>query len=385
MKVLLITQHNPFGTKGGGQLASHAYLRAFADCFNGNLDLICADLVRTYPDHDDPQIKLNQIIYAPDRTKLQKFTAVFTGYLNRYIEFTRHYIKHHHSDYKVVVFDQNGIAGPLVKYAKSYGLKAITIHHNLEREYFADNTHGLYRRLFLPHVIKWEKIAYRHSDVNLYLTEQDKIAFGKCYGETNAQNIVLGTFEYNDYQAPQIKDVESKSYLTFAITGSMCNYQTVDGVKFFFDSLYEHLPQECNVIIAGRDPNPYIIEECSKRTNVTLVSNPSDMNTIIQQADVYICPTRIGGGLKLRVMDGLRNGLPVILHSCSARGFDMFYNQECFKVYNDGIEFKDSVSYIMEYLKAHTDFRSRVQEIYKNNFSYASGLKRIEEIVKIVM
>ena len=88
----------------------------------------------------------------------------------------------------------------------------------------------------------------------------------------------------------------------------------------------ESLPNGSEVIISGRNPDQRIIDTCSKISNVRLIPNPKDMSDIIRMADIYICPTRLGGGLKLRIMDGLRLGLPIITHSCSARGYDVFKN-----------------------------------------------------------
>ena len=62
------------------------------------------------------------------------------------------------------------------------------------------------------------------------------------------------------------------------------------------------------MIIAGRNPAAILIEKCKCLPNVTLIPNPENMQDILMQGDVYICPTRLGGGLILRIMDGLRLG-----------------------------------------------------------------------------
>ena len=375
--ILYICYHNPFGTKGGGAMASHAYLRAFTEICDGNLDLVCSSELKDVVSND---IKCRNIYFAPDRTKYKKIASVFTGHMNRYVQMTRRLL--YINNYDTVVFDQSNISGPLVKLANKLGLRTITIHHNYEKEYFSDNNKGLYKILFLRHVVKWEKIAYRNSTLNLFLTMQDLKTFSKVYGNNiGGKCAVIGAFEYGDYVEPRFYP-RPNNQLTFAITGSLGNTQTTDAISYFFTELYLYMPVGCKIIVAGRNPSDKVVELCGEYKNVELIPNPNDMNEIVSQADIYICATRIGGGLKLRVMDGLKNGLPVITHSCSARGFDAFYNQPIFKVFNTPLEFKSHLLELVSLFRDGAIKKESVIAIYKDNFSYTAGVNRLKEIMK---
>ena len=376
--VLYICYHNPFGTRGGGSMASHAYLRAFCEIYNGQLDLICSSAVK---DEVSKDIKCRDILFVNERSIKDKMLSIFTGYMNRYVSFTKNWLKRNHHQYDMVVFDHSNIAGTLVKMANNLGLKTVTIHHNYEKEYFRDNNHGLYRMLFLHHVIRLERIAYKESLLNLFLTKQDLHMFNDVYGISNGHSEVLGAFEYENYSIPEGCPKKDDD-LTFIITGSLGNYQTEDAVSYFFKDLYGYLPADCRVIIAGRNPSRKVIECCQKHSNVKLIPNPDNMNDVISMATIYICPTRIGGGLKLRVMDGLKNGLPVITHVCSARGFDAFEKEQIFKSFSTPQEFKTGLSELIDLSKTGLYSKERVQNIYKKHFSFESGKDRLRQIVK---
>lgn len=374
--------HNPFEKKGGGAMASHAYLRAFSDFCDGNIDVVVADTCKkTIELEPDKNIRYNKVYFAPERTNTQKILSVFNGYMNRYVTYVKELIKDNKYKYKSVVFDHNGIAGPLIDYFKNLNIKTITIHHNCEVEYFGDNNKGVYKYLFLHHVERWEKKSFIKSDVNLFLTRQDKLTFNKRYGKEWGISYTIGTFEFKNYEKPLCSYNKKNKNITFIITGSLGNFQTIDAISFFFDSLYEKMPDDCEIIIAGRNPNPLIVQLCERHSNVKLVPNPIDMNEIVSQADIYICATRIGGGLKLRVMDGLKLGLPVITHECSARGFDAFYDNCFFKKFSTPEEFSDGLNALIELCKAGTYSKEKIQSIYEVNFSYQSGLNRLRYIM----
>lgn len=380
MKILYICYNNPFGNSGGGTMASHAYLRACCDVADGQLDLICSSALEgTY----DGSMNIKKIYYAPDRSKLQRIMSPITGYMNRYVDYVKKILKKHKDLYEIIVFDHSSIAGTLVEYVNKLGLKTVTIHHNYEKEYFEDNYHGIYKAIFLPHVIRWEKLAYRYSSLNLFLTAQDMKTFFNVYGYSNGVNNLIGAYEFYDYTDNSIMNVRSPELpLTFVITGSLCDYQTIDAIKYFFAELYCYLPIGCKVLIAGRNPDIVVQTLCSTHSNVELISNPTNMNSVLANADVYLCTTRLGGGLKLRVMDGLKNGLPVITHSCSSRGFDVFYGLNIFKVFSNPEEFRNSIIEIISDIDKGVMDRLAVKRIYKENFSYDAGLNRMRTIFK---
>lgn len=374
-KIVYISLHNPFGKTGGGALASKSYLNAFCKLSEGNIDLI------TCKEDTGPERELISTINAPQRNLISKACSVFTGYMNRYVEFVKQWLYEHHNNYSTIVFDHSGIGGPLVKLANNLGLQTITIHHNYEREYFYDNSSFLYRVLYLHHVVKWEKTAYKHSKLNLFLTNSDLCKFREVYGSSNAINKVIGTFEPKPVTPPVIKECAGSGKKTIAITGSLQAYQTEDAIKYFFNKLYPLLPPNINIIIAGRNPSNKLINICQSYNNVKLIPNPDNMNDVISQCDIYVCATRIGGGLKLRVMDGLRCGKPIITHSCSARGFEMYYDTPFFKVFTSPKEFKEHVLFVLDKIN-HSPYDPKViQKQFQQYFSFESGYKRLQEFM----
>lgn len=360
-------------------MASHAYLRAFADVFQGNVDLVVADTAKG----TDENIVLGEVYPVAERSKVSKLLSVFTGQMHRYSGFVRKLLRENPDKYTHVVFDHSCIAGTLIREAKKHGLNTITIHHNHEKEYYNDNTGFPRRVLFLHHVVGNERRAYKLSDLNLFLTGHDLNTFERVYGLPQGVNYVLGTFEYQDY-IRQTVNVGKDPLLTFSITGSLCTHQGMDGLRYFFSELYPSLPKNCKVIVSGRNPTQELRNLCGSYGNVELVPNPDNMSEVINRSDVYICPTRIGGGLKLRVMDGLRLGLPVITHVCSARGYDAFFDTGCFEVFSTPSGFEKSLDKIIGNIESGNLSKAHVQEIYKDVFSFDAGRQRLSMIMSNV-
>lgn len=376
MKVLYICHHNPFGSIGGGCLASHAYLRAFCEISEGNLDLICSDSLENQNKDD---IHCSSIFYVPPRNIFAKILSVYTGEMTRYVSYTKKLInsgKH----YDFVVFDHSCISGHLVEFFNKRNIKTITIHHNYEPEYFEANARLLERLFFSYHVKRLEKIAYLESSANFFLTQADMAKFNESYGLTKSMNSLSGGFLYEciDNVLPT---KNKRSSLTFVITGSFDCRQSFDGIKFFFSDLYDLLPVGSKVIIAGKSNSNFLKNITSNHKNVMLFENPSDVESIVRDGDIYICPTRMGGGMKFRIMDGLKCGLPIISHVNSSRGYEVLFNTPLFRSFSDKVSFSQcvelAISDLCRFDGLITQWRSSLEF-----FSYESGVKRISKIVE---
>lgn len=374
MNILFITKDDPFKF-GGGSFATRAYLKAFSDLCDGNITVVLPSECKI-----DSAIRVKQYIRVRPRSFLNRIAFVFTGHLHRNIKTVKNLLKKSYSEYDLCVFNNCKVSTGLIDVVRHYNIRTTTIHHNVEPEYVRDNTRNfIIRSILLYHVRRAEKKSYALSDYNLFLTNQDKDFFHDHYPKNNSINEVLGVFEFNSLPVVKPKIVNQR-HIVFAITGSLCTIQGVDGVKYFFKNLYQYLPENCEVVISGRTPTKEIMDICDCYPNVKLIPNPYDMSSIIEKADIYICPTRLGGGLKLRVMDGLRLGIPVITHSCSARGYDNFYDSPFFKTFETKNEFKIGIEQLICYIESQCFSRINVRELYAQLFSYDAGLNRLEAI-----
>lgn len=85
-----------------------------------------------------------------------------------------------------------------------------------------------------------------------------------------------------------------------------------------------------------------------------------------------------GSGVKLRVMDGLRLGLPVLCHENSANGYETIMKAGYMFTYHDVLSFESSYSKLI-----HTKFEKKnIYESYRQTFSFEAGVKRLRDILK---
>lgn len=376
MKILYILKHNPWGI-GGGCYACRNYLELFSEIFKGmHIDvLICSEYLK-----NAKQIDFTNCRFIPvaSRTRLEKYMSPLTGVLHRHNGVAKRMIAE--NDYDYCIFDHNSIAGSLVDDCRKAGIKTIVLNHNCEQEYFRDNNSRMKNLLLLPVVRRNERHSYKECDYNIFLTEEDKTMFKKLYGSSETTSIVGGCF-LRKGEKINVEDGRpfDKENPKIVISGTMGNVQNLDGINYFLDELYRFVPENMSIVLTGRNPSVELKEKGAQYNNIRIIENPENILDIVGQCDIFVCPTRLGGGMKLRIIDGLRCGLPVIAHKVSARGYTHFMKNGIVRQFESPEGFKDCLE------KTLADIKSKRLDMHKIKseadifFSFNTALERIKK------
>lgn len=373
--VLIVTHHYLNGV-GGGVFASRAYINALSYIYE-NITLLCpakeTDDVSSFCINN----KINIIPVISKETKLKKILNLCIGKINRYHGIFESTIST--NKYDLVVFDNSRASSGLITIAHQYVSKIITIHHNYEYDYVKDNMTGFVKYLLLYWTKKYEKIAILESDLNITLTEYDKSRLNLIYNSENKAKIEnIGCFEYvkKESERPQPQPQPQPCFL---ITGNLGAKQTIDSLHQWIDNYYPILRQVCpnyKLIIAGKNPSEKLIYKC-QILGVKIIPSPISMSEILQSSKYYICPISKGGGVKLRVMDGLREGLPVVCHEVSTRGYEPMVERGYVIQYEDIKSFEIALKRI---LTLSYD-RDEIISTYNKYYSFESGVRKLRKVL----
>lgn len=377
MKILYILKHNPWGI-GGGCYACRNYMDAFIDVFHGaDFDFcICEEYLK---DRDTDYPENVRFIGVKPRTTIEKILSPISAILHRHQNIAKEMIKHGRYDY--CLFDHNSIAGSLVSTCKKNGIKTIVLNHNCEQEYFRDNNSRTKNYLLLPTVRKNEKKSYQECTYNIFLTKEDELTFNKLYGHSNTKSVVGGCFLK---KGEEINVNENKEYnkgrLKIVISGTMGNVQNLDGINYFLDELYPMLPDNIDVVMTGKNPPDSLIRKVEPFSNIEIIANPENILEIVGECDIFLCPTRLGGGMKLRVMDGFRCGLPVIAHKISARGYSEFIKERYLWAYKNKEDFINALNSIVKCIEDGVFEPQHIQHSAMKNFSFKERINTLKHI-----
>ncbi len=354
-KLLFITRHY-LSDNNGGANATKGFIHAFSS--------LSKHMTVIYPEHegqDSHQYVPEKCQLLPcydHRSRIRKGLDIYRGRLHRLTDFVHNHLRTNH--YTTIVLDHSLTAAGIIRTLAHTKARIITIHHNVERDYLRDNLPPLsYRIPMIYYSRQAERDALLLSDVNLTLTHTDASTFKAWFPDKDLNLHTIGIGEYRGlpsktFSPPHIPPTR------FVISGSLGFKQSLYPILTFLKEYYPILKAEIPTVsltIAGRGVTSQLIKATQGLDNVYIFPDPQDLSEIVRQSDIYLCPINTGSGIKLRIMDGLKEGMPIISHEVSTRGYEPLVEQGIIHQYNDFESFRIA-------LKQVANTRMEPQQIY---------------------
>jgi glycosyltransferase involved in cell wall biosynthesis len=121
----------------------------------------------------------------------------------------------------------------------------------------------------------------------------------------------------------------------------------VDALRFFVEDVLPLLvgtvPDVRLVVTGGAPPAEVVALESP---HVTVVGHVPDLSSAFAHARVVIVPTRVGAGVKLKTIDALQHGVPVVATTVGAEGVD-YGDAQCVAVHDDPQGFARAVATLL--------------------------------------
>jgi glycosyltransferase involved in cell wall biosynthesis len=123
-------------------------------------------------------------------------------------------------------------------------------------------------------------------------------------------------------KAPQFDDSEQ----TVAYLGTLSWQPNIDGLMRFvtqvFPVVHERLP-DCRLVVGGRGAPSKLVKLLNRSRGVEFIGNVTEPETVYRRARLMVEATRTGGGTKLKVLNALARGIPVVASPEAAEGLSV--------------------------------------------------------------
>lgn len=358
---------------GGGSFCVQAYIEAILAIYPGKVDVM-------HPQEAHIRDERYTTIDVPKRSKWQAIRGVIQGRFHRGSAYVLEHIQTHPDMYETVVLNTGLFAGGIIKKLQKF-VRIVILHHNHEPEYRMASRSALTLFGHTTALVKyWEKKGYMGADINLFLTHSDCCTFEQEYGR-RPNNHIVGVFEPT-YQKQSLDNICSTktAVVTCALGDKQNQNSLMQFIQHYMPVFMRTLP-DWRVALMGRNPSEQLISAAQETQNMDIVPNPENIRSLAADCSIYLCPMDAGGGLKLRIMDGLRAGQPIILHERSARGYDILRDKPYLKTYTNTENFTEALVAICDYISSEAYSRQHIQEEYYSIFGLDQGINRLKEIL----
>jgi polysaccharide biosynthesis protein PslH len=200
------------------------------------------------------------------------------------------------------------------------------------------------------YTIKWERIFWRRAKICVTLTVEDKIAMKRLEPDINIKLIPDGIDHLKDNCAPKIQTDILNSQISRApgsrilFVGNFAYEPNIDAALYFSNQIFPLVLQavpDAKFFIVGNGPPPQILSLRSNK-QIVVTGYVESVIPFYRMADVVVCPLRIGGGIKVKVLEALHAGKAIVSTPIGAQGLSSNTRQSL-AVASDVTHFAQSV------------------------------------------
>jgi len=213
--------------------------------------------------------------------------------------------------------------------------KAILDHHNIESDMMlrrAANEQNLLKKLYFWQEGKklqyYERVVCTTADLNITCSELDSEKLMQLAPSAKATTIPNGV-DINYFNCAQNRNY-SLTTPTFIFAGRLSAYTNKMAAHYIAFKLWPELKKQfpgSTFLIIGSDPQKELLALDRSDPNFIVTGYVDDVRDYLEKADLYICPITDGGGTKLKVLDALASGIPLIADPIACEGINVENNK----------------------------------------------------------
>lgn len=235
-------------------------------------------------------------------------------YSNRYVQTVKSLLSKR--SYDLIILEHSSQLSWLKSAIAGHG-KVAVLAHNLEHEIYLErlrNTSSalakwVYQRE--ARLVKQIEHELAATSREIWaLTQHDADYFAKLE-KTDAVRV----FELPTSATKPVNPTHLKTH-DIGMIGSWIWKPNADGLRYFFDQVYPHLPPHLSIRVAGRGAEWL----SGKYANVQYLGFVPNAEKFLAEARVVAIPSIRGGGTQLKTLEAIGLGLPVVATPFALRG-----------------------------------------------------------------
>lgn len=164
--------------------------------------------------------------------------------------------------------------------------------------------------------------------------------------------------------------------------GTMSWPPNSDAVVHFADCIYPAIKQkvpEAQFQVVGANP-PAAVSHLARDPSIQVTGFVEDLAPFCENAAVFVVPLRIGSGIRVKILDAMAMGLPVVTTSIGCEGIAL-RDQEDAIIADDPEEFAEAVIGLLRDPEERARLGSSGRRLVEDEYSWPPILSRLDRVL----
>jgi len=237
---------------------------------------------------------------------------------------------------------------------------------------------------FMRSALKLDAVRQKQWQIKMWETAQgcavvsnfDRELMSKLVPSKHAYVIPNGvdlghyTFEQMDHRVrSQIVFVGNFRYAANTIA-------VIDFTRNILPIIRKSMPTT-KLLVVGNDP-PAQLRRLANGDSVTIVGRVTDIRPYLHSSSVFVCPLSVGSGTRLKLLEAMATGTPIVSTRLGCEGLDVTHRQHLMLAESNE-EFAANVIEVLENQPLATSLAWNSRLLVEHFYTWENSMQRLEE------
>lgn len=206
---------------------------------------------------------------------------------------------------------------------------SLVVAHNVESHIWqrlADNEPSRLKRAYIRHQHRkfaaFERWAYSSASTTVAVSESDAGCIRRDFAGRNV-TVVDNGVDVAFFQPGRPADRDPFRVLFLGSLDWRPNIDAVDQLLTDIVPTVRAVEPRFRLTLVGRQPSPALRQRVAQTPGVELFADVADVRPYLHGAGMLAVPLRIGGGSRLKILEALATGLPVVTSTVGVEGLHL--------------------------------------------------------------
>ncbi len=225
---------------------------------------------------------------------------------------------------------------------------------------------------------KYEFPIYSSADRLLTMTVEDKLDLMKY---SQALNIdVIPTGISNRSINHENRSAREQIILLTGFFGDIAN---ADAAEWFLTKIWPKLRNDnpkLKFYIVGEAPPKSLQKIAKYDERVKITGYVEDLQKYLQMAQIFVCPVRLGAGIRPKCIEAMASGLPIVSTSLGMHGLPAENGRNCFIADTPELMI-DSIEWLLRDERLRDSMSKKAQEVIELRYNEDHIMKNLERVL----
>lgn len=238
---------------------------------------------------------------------------------------------------------------------------------------------------------RYEARVCQDFDVTTAVSIEDKHALEEAIGKTSGIVVIpigVDTQEMSPIRASSIptsqiptSQIPSRDRVTYV--GTMFWPPNVDGVLWFRREIWPLVRRrrpDAELDIIGARPPGAVTRLASTADGVHIAGYVADLQERLAACGVFVVPLRAGGGMRVKILEALSRGLPIVSTSVGCEGIHVTHEKDIL-IADTPEEFAEATVRILSDLDLRRRLAENGRRLVEEEYDYRTALRPLDAIL----